>query len=240
MSVLIKNQLPFSLTADSFEYQLYINDAEVMKSRYKNRISLSANDSSWLKLPVTVFNHDLDSLIDANEARRIDSAEYRMYASFNTDILFNKKLNVTVKRYLPLIHIPDVKVEDIQVDSLNLKRANIILHASIRNDNVFEIKIRDYSYEMQIQDHDLIKGTVKGLTTLKSKGTTDLSIPVTISFKEFGKTLFELLKKGKKVEYKLTLNLTIESDIDMIKRSKAIIKSSGTVKSLLKTAKSLS
>jgi LEA14-like dessication related protein len=240
MSILMKNQLPFSFTVDSFEYRLYINDAEVMKSRYKNTVSLSANDSSWIRLPVTILNHDLDSVIDANEARKIDSAEYRMHASFNTNILFNKKLNVTVRRNLPLIHIPDVNVEDIRVDSLNFKRADIILNAAIRNDNVFEIKIRDYSYEMQIEDHDLIKGKVKGVTTLKARGTTNISIPVTLSFKEFGKTLFELLKKGKKVQYNLTLNLTIESEINMIKKSKAIIKSSGTVKSLLKAAKSLS
>jgi LEA14-like dessication related protein len=237
VSVLIKNTLPFAFRADSFQYQLYINDAEIMKSRYKKFISLEANDSSWIKLPVTVFNHDIDSVITANEKRKNDSAEYRMHASFYTDIIFRKKFSVTVKRYLPLIHIPDLKVNRIEVDSLNFKRAAILVHADVRNDNLFDIKLKDYAYEFQIEDHEWIKGIIKGRTNIKSRSVTAIEIPVTVSFKEVGKTIFKLLRKGKDVNYKLLLNLVIESDIDMLKNSKAVIKSSGTVKSLLKAAK---
>jgi len=237
VSVLIKNILPFNFTADSFQYQLYINDAEIMESRYSKSISLNANDSSWIMLPVTVFNSDADSLIDANEKRKIDSAEYRMHASFYTDIIFNKKFNVTVRRYLPLIHIPDLHVEKIDVDSLNTKRAYIVAHAAIKNDNVFDLKFKDYSFELQIEDHEWVKGTIPGLTVIKAKSTTAFEVPVRISFKETGRTAYKLLKKGGDVKYQLVLNLIVQADNDMIKNSKAIIRSKGTVKSLVKFAK---
>jgi LEA14-like dessication related protein len=235
--VLIKNILPFNFTADSFQYQLYINDAEIMKSRYSKSISLNANDSSWIMLPVTVFNNDADSLIDANERRKIDSAEYRMHASFYTDILFNKKFNVMIRRYLPLIHIPDLHVEKIDVDSLNTKRAYIIVHAVVKNDNVFDLKFKDYSYELQIEDHEWVKGTIPGLTEIKAKSTTALNVPVRISLKETGRTTFKLLKKGGDVKYNLVLNLIVETENDMIKNTKAIVRSKGNVKSLVKFAK---
>lgn len=239
VSVLIKNQLPFAFTADSLEYELYINDTRVMKSRYKESLSMEGNDSSWIKLPVTVYSHDADSLIDANENRGIDSAEYRMNTSFRTDLMFDKKLSVTVKRYLPLIHTPDMTVDGIDVDSLNLKRAVIVVKTKIKNDNVFDIRVKNYAYEMQIEDHDLVKGKIDGTTILRKKSTTDITVPVTVSFKEFGKTLFELLKHGKNINYNLTLNLIIDTDVDMVRNSKAVIKSSGSVKSLLKAAKGL-
>jgi LEA14-like dessication related protein len=235
--VLIKNILPFKFTADSFQYQLYINDAEIMKSRYSKSITLNANDSSWIMLPVTVFNNDADSLIDANERRKIDSAEYRMHASFYTDILFNKKFNVTVRRYLPLIHIPDLHVEKINVDSLNTKRAYIIVHATVKNDNVFDLKFKDYSYEFQIEGDDWVKGKIPGVTDIKAKSTTAIEVPARISFKETGKTLFKLLKKGGDIKYNLVLNLKVESENDMINNSKAIVRSKGTVKSIVKFAK---
>jgi len=235
--VLIKNILPFNFTADSFQYQLYMNDAEIMKSRYGKTISLNANDSSWVMLPVTVFNGDADSLIHANEIRKIDSAEYRMYASFYTDILFNKKFNVSIKRYLPLVHIPKLVIEKMEVDSFNVKRAYIVTHASIKNDNLFDMKFKDYAYELQIEDHEWVKGIVKGHTVIKAKSTTKIEVPARISFKGVGKSLYKLLKKGGDVKYNLVLNFTIESENDMLKNSKTIIRSKGTVKSLLKVAK---
>ena len=237
VSILIKNILPFNFKADSFEYRLYINDAEIMKSRYSKTISLNANDSSWIKLPVTVFTSDADSLITANEKRKIDSAEYRMYASFYTDILFNKQYNVTIRRYLPLVHIPHLDLKKIEVDSLNVKRAYVVLHAEIKNDNVFDIKFKDYSYEFQIEDDDWVKGSVNELTVIKAKSTTELSVPARISFKETGKTLFKLLKKGGDLKYNLVMNLIIESENDMLRNSKAIVRSKGTVGSLLKAVK---
>ena len=72
---------------------------------------------------------------------------------------------------------------------------------------------------------------------IKAKSTTAIDIPVVISFKGVGKSLFKLLKKGADVKTRLVVNLTIESDNDMLKNSKAIIKANATVKSMLKTAK---
>jgi len=235
--VLIKNILPFNFTADSFQYELYINDAEIVKSTYAKSIFLDANDSSWIMLPVTVFNRQADSLIASNEVRRIDSAEYRMHASFNTDILFNKRHNVTVRRYLPLVHIPRLDVDKIEVDSLNVKRAAVTMHVAIRNDNVFDIKFKDCAYDLQIEDDDWVKGVIKGHTVIKAKSVSKMAIPASISFKETGKTLFKLLKKGGDVRYNLFMNLIVETENDMIVNSKAIVKSKGTVKSLVKVSK---
>ncbi|MEO8086027.1 MAG: LEA type 2 family protein [Bacteroidota bacterium] len=236
-SILIKNQLPFGFTADSFAYEFYINDVQIIKSRYEKSIHLNGGDSSWVKLPITVYPHDIDSVIKANESRNIDSVEYKMVAHFYTDIIFQKKFDVEVKRFLPLFHLPVIKVNEMDIDSLNFKRALIMVHASLTNKNVFDIKLKDYAFEIQIEDHEVLKGIIEGLTVLKAKNTTQLDIPLTLSFKEVRKTLFELLKKGSKVNYKLHLTLKLESDQNMMKNSNVVVESTGTVKSILKIVK---
>ena len=50
-----------------------------------------------------------------------------------------------------------------------------------------------------------------------------------------GKTLFDLLKKGDNVHYKLGLTFKIHSEQNMLKNSDVIIGSTGTVKSIIKT-----
>ena len=237
VKVLIKNQIPLSFTADSLQYRIFINNREVMKDHYKKSITLKSNHISRISLPITIFNHDLISVLKANEQENIDSVEYRFRVSFFTDILFKKQFDVDIKRFLPLVHIPEVKSGHIEISSLNFSGAVFQLLVSIKNQNVFSLKSKNIAYELSIEDNKLIKGIIPGLTDIHAKSVTELTIPITISFKEVGKTLFDLLTKGSNVRYKLHLTFRIESDNNMIRNSKVTLESEGSVKSLMKALK---
>lgn len=237
VKMLIKNQMPLSFTADSLQYRIFINDMEVMKSCYKKSITLKSDDSSWISLPITIFNRDLILVLKSNELKKTDSVEYRLEASFYTDIVFRKNFNVDIKRLLPLIYIPEVKIEHIKIDSLNLSRAVIQLPVSIKNKNGFSLKSKDITYEFSIEDNKWIKGIIPGITDIKEKSVTELQIPVTISFKEVSKTLFDLLKNGSNVNYKLRLAFRIESENNMVRNSEVILENAGAVNSLMKDEK---
>ena len=237
--MLIKNQMPLSFTADSLQYRVFINDVEVMKSHYKKSITLKSEDSSLISLPVTIFNHDFISVLKFNELKNIDSVEYRLEASFYTDIVFRKKFNVDIKRLLPIIYIPEVKAEHIKIDSLNFSRAAIQLLVSIKNKNGFPLKSKNIAYEFSIEGNKWIKGIISGITDINEKSVTELQIPVRISFKEVSKTLFDLLKKGNKVNYKLRLVFGIESENNMMRKTKVILENSGSVNSLMKDVKKI-
>lgn len=235
--MLIKNQMPFSFTADSLQYKIFIDNVEVVKTRYEKSITLKSNDSSWISIPLTVFNDDLVSVLKTNEEKKIDSVEYRLQASFFTDIIFRKKFDIEIKRFLPLVYIPEVKAEHIAIDSLNFSRAAIQLLVSIKNQNVFPLQAKNIDYEFSIEDNEWIKGKIPGLTDIKAQTVTELQIPVRISFKEVTKTLFDFLKHGSNVHYKLRLILIVESENKMMQNSKVILESSGSVKSLMKVVK---
>jgi len=237
VNALIKNQMPLSFTADSLQYRIFINDREVMKDHYKKSITLKSNHISSISLPITIFNHDLISVLNANERENIDSVEYRFRVSFFTDILFKKQFNVDIKKFLPLVHIPEVKAEHIEISSLNFSGAVLQFLVSIKNQNVFSLKSKNIAYELSIEDNKLIKGIIPGLTDIHAKSVSELTIPITISFKEAGKTLFDLLKKGNNLGYKLRLTSSIESENNMMKNSKVILESEGSVKSLMKALK---
>jgi len=237
VKVLIKNQIPLSFTADSLQYRIFIDDKEVMKDHYKKSITLKSNDISRISLPITIFNSDLISILKANERENIDSVEYRFRVSFFTDILFKKQFDVDIKKFLPLVHIPEVIAGHIEIISLNFSGAVFQLLVSIKNQNAFSLKSKNIAYELSIEDNKLIKGIIPGLTDIHAKSVTELTIPITISFKEVGKTLFDLLKKGNNVGYKLHLTFRIESENNMMKNSKVILESEGSVKSLMKALK---
>ncbi len=233
----IKNQLPLSFTVDSLQYRIFINDTEILKDHYKKSISLKRNASSLISLPITFFNDSISSVLKANERENVDSVEFHFQGSFFTRIFFKKQFNVDIKRLIPRIYIPEVNAEHFKIDSLNFSRAVVQLLVSINNQNVFLFKAENIAYEVSIEDNQWIKGIIPGNIDVKAKSITDLTIPITISFKEVSKTLFDLLTKGSNVRYKLHLTFRIESDNNMIRNSKVILESEGSVKSLMKALK---
>jgi LEA14-like dessication related protein len=237
VKVNLKNHLPFSFTADSLQYNIFINGVEVIKSHHKKTITLESNDTSWISLPITIQNHHLKKILKASERKNIDSVEYRLHASFFTNIVFRRKFDVDVSRLLPLIYIPELTSKHIQVDSLNFSRAAIQLNVSIKNQNVFSIKAKNIAYRFAIEDHEWIEGVIPGVTDIKEQSVTELQVPLRVSFKEVSKTLFDLLKKGKNVKYKLDLRFRIDAEYPSVMNSKVILKSSGSVKSLMKAVK---
>jgi LEA14-like dessication related protein len=233
----IKNQLPLSFTVDSLQYRIFINDKELLKDRYKKPISLKRNGSSLVSLPATIFNDSISSALEANDRENADSVDFHFQGSFFTRIFFKKQFNVDIKRLVPRIYIPVVNAEHIEIDSLNFSRAVVHLLVSINNRNVFPFKADSIAYEVSIEDNQWIKGKIPGFTDIHSKSVTDLTIPISISFKEVTKTLFDLLTKGNNVRYKLHLTFIIESDNNMVMNSKVILESEGTVRTLLKALK---
>jgi LEA14-like dessication related protein len=233
----IKNLLPLSFTVDSLQYRIFINGTEILKDHYKKSISLKRNASSLISLPITIFNDSISSVLKANERENLDSVEFHFQGSFFTRFFFKKQFNVDIKKLVPRFYIPEVNAEHFEIDSLNFSRAVVQLLVSVNNKNVFPFKAESIAYEVSIEDNQWIKGTISGFTDIQAKSVTDLTIPITISFKEVSKTLWDLLTKGNKVLYKLHLTFRIESDNNMIMNSKVILESEGSVKSLMKALK---
>ena len=237
VKVKIKNQLPISFTADSLKYGIFINGTEILKDHYKKSISLKRNASSLITLPITIFSDSLSSVMKSNERENPDSVEFHFHGSFFTNIFFKKQFNIDIKKLVPRIYIPEVKAEDFEIDSLNFSRAVVQLLVSINNKNKYPFKADSITYKVSIEDNQWIKGEIPGITDIQAKSITDLSIPITISLKEVGKTLFDLLTKGNKVRYKFHLTFNIKSGNKMIMNSKVILDSEGTVKSVMKAGK---
>ena len=232
----IQNHLPISFTADSLHYSFFVNNRTVLRSQYDKKISLRANGRDSILLPITILHRDFINGSATDKRRNVDSVEYRLQASFYTNLPFAKKFDVNVSALRPVFKVPEAKVENLIVDSLNFSRALIRVFVSIDNRNDFGLKAKDISYECSIQGHDWIRGTIPGHVNLRAKGLTEFEMPLHISIKELIVTIFSLLKKSDSTQYKLRLVFVLESGGDNLKNSKVVLESAGSMRSLAKVA----
>ena len=237
VKLLLKNQLPIRFTADSLQYSIYINHVEVIKNHYKKSITIEGSDSTWIILPIKLLSQQLFSILKESDQQGLDSVEYELKSTFYTDIIIKKKFDLNVKKLLPLMRPPQLLSKQVRLESLDFSSAVLLFDVEIKNRNSYSIKAKDIAFKIAIEDNEWIEGKLPGLAFIQQKSVKDLQIPIELSLKNAGKTLFDLIKKGKAVKYKLDVSFIIESDNKSMNNCKVFLKSSGSVKSLLNIKK---
>lgn len=232
----IKNHLPFSIKVDSIHYKIFVDGTEVLHNNYGQSLRLKGSDSTAIKIPMTLLIQDFKAIVKKNELAGIDSVDYEMQVSFYTNILISKKTALVFTETLPLYHFPELKLENVEVDSLNLKRAALRFHVGMYNGNAFTIKPKNISYRLVIEDHEPIEGTIPA-KDLKAQSTTYFEMPISIPFREARKTLFDLLEKNNEGTYSLQLTFTLDSESDLLSNSRVTLEGSGKIRSMLKSKK---
>jgi len=197
LNLLVKNQLPFGMTADSLEYLVTLNDMEIIRNKYSKSFELDRFDSTWISLPFTLQNQNLKKIMKRNKQSNSDSVEFRLRASLYSDIVFMKKFDIDIKKVSSMFYIPEMEVEHLKIDSLNFQRAALNLLLDIRNQNPFTIEMKDIRYRFAVENNKWIEGAIPGLSVIKANDHTSLEIPFQLSLKEAGNALLELLKKAR-------------------------------------------
>ncbi len=236
LKLIIKNELPFSFNADSLNYLIFMDSVPVIKNRYEKSFVIKGYDTTLISLPITILKSDLISTLKQNERQDVDSIEYRLQASFFSNIIFRKKYDLEFSKVLPLLHLLETKTEKLEIDSLNFKRAALTLPVLVTNRNNFTLKAKDVKYELSLEDNKVIKGAIPGTVVFKKKDISELRIPLTLNYKEVSKTLWPLLVKGKQVNYKLRVMYRLDSPAAALHNTQVIIGNQGTLQSLLKMA----
>lgn len=235
MKMLIDNPAPVGFTADSLNYKMYIGKVEVMKSSYPKTVKLEGSDSTWIKLPVTVFNKKLINTLKALENKKVDSVDYTMKALVYANIPFKDgPLNLEFSRKAPVFIIPKIKLKDVKLKKVGLNESKAIFTAEIINPNPIPFKYKETSYKVKIDNDKLMEGKMDQAVIIPKYGKEEIEMPVEVSLKEAGETVFKMLTDPKDVDYKFTLNTILISETNMIKDSKLLLEDEGKLKELIK------
>ncbi len=107
---------------------------------------------------------------------------------------------------------PDVFVRDVSVVGVDSKGLDVELFLAVTNPNSYDLKLLGYNYDFKIMSLQLAKGGARESFELRGGTTTDLRLPVRVTFSN----LYELLKRGPdpdKIPYSLDAGLEVDSPI---------------------------
>ncbi|QCR22557.1 LEA type 2 family protein [Pontibacter sp. SGAir0037] len=242
MSMIIDNPAPVGIRIDSLHYIIYIEDNEVARTTYPDSLQIEASDSTSFSLPLTLYFNKLQRIFNTYEEQGRDSVNYKIHATIFSDmaVIPKDKLNIDIEKRLPLIYPLKLEVADIGVENLSFSGATLKTDIVIRNKNAFALGFRDMSYSVQLEDNESVDGSKPGTVNIPPKSSTTISIPAEVNFKEMGKNLIDLIRKGDDVQYNFQLNTELISESDILQNSKINLNASGSLKSAVDAAKALS
>ncbi len=235
--MLIHSPLPFNLAADSLQYKIYISDVEVIKSTYTKSLNIKKWDSTWIELPVTIYQDKLLTTLDNADKEGKDSMVYRIQTTFYTHIPFKKTFTIDIETLQPLFYIPTARLEKVDYDSLSGKGVTLYIKLMIGNRNKMDFQFKDLKYKFSLANSPWVYGAKWGVIDIKKQDSTELILPVRVSFTDVFKSIGPLIRKGGKTDYKVGLDLKLVSSSNSLKNSKVIVKDEGTVHEIVKLAK---
>jgi LEA14-like dessication related protein len=109
-----------------------------------------------------------------------------------------------------LFSTPDVQVRDLNVVGLDSKGLDVELLLAVTNPNAYTLKLLGYSYDLKVMALPLAKGGARETFELKGGTTTDLRLPVRVSYS----SLYELIKRlpdPDQIPYSLEAGLELDS-----------------------------
>lgn len=236
MKMLIDNPTLLGFTVDSFTYDFYIADQMVFSSTYPEQITFEGGDSSYIMLPVTMYNDSLTWILDSLKKAGVENTEYQIKGDFYADvpILDERKFNYNQSFEAPLYKIPTTKIKEWKYRKLEEGEVQIDFVLTIVNFNVFPYEFKDLYYEINLgNDQMVFDGSIPGEVVIPKQDSADITLPVNIDLGELGGAAWNFLTEGTGLEYEFYSKLTLTSQSNTIKDSPMEMYAQGTLESLI-------
>ena len=228
--VQIKNPNALAVSLAGFDYDLQVDGASFLSGEQTQSLRVAANGASSLQIPLTVNYKELYQTFKALEKQ--DSTKYKIAAGlkFDVPVLGPIRIPVSHTAYLPVVKIPKIKLGSLRLKKMSFTKADLELKLNINNPNAIGFVVNSLNYDFKINKQNWAKGITAKELRIAKKGKSTVAIPVTLSFAQVGRTVINILKGNRALNYTLTGDVGLKTSFPGFKSVTLPLNNSGKVK----------
>jgi len=207
--LLVSNPNAFGAALEGYTYQFAIQGNEFLSADESRQISVGASSASNVSIPVTINFKKLYDLMQ--QTKDLDSLSYELTGSFRPggmlsafDIPFNRAGK------LPNVRVPQIKFSGLKVKKMGLTGIDLELGLDMVNKNAFGFDVGKLNYDIALAGSQLIKGSTEKLASVPPKGTSEITLPVSLDFSGALGSLSSVLR-GNSVQATITGNTDLST-----------------------------
>ncbi|HKR03986.1 MAG TPA: LEA type 2 family protein [Bacteroidia bacterium] len=239
--ITINNPFPVDIHAGRLSYKIYIDSIKVIEDRYNKPLDILSSDSSVIELPMEILAEPLMQVMKHFKDTKADSADYMLSASVDIDVPIagERTFNIKLKRRGPAIYVPEIKLLDVDLNALRLKKKGIDMSIDIQNPNSFPLQINDANITFTIPEDLEVNAVPDSIIDIPAHGSKIISIHADIKKVKILKTGWDLIADRKDTPFKYVLKGKIVSDNDALNNSPIRMTAKGTLDEIMKVRKKI-
>ncbi|GLS89504.1 hypothetical protein GCM10007916_05710 [Psychromonas marina] len=179
----VVNKNDFSLPISAITYELSLNNKKMLMGESDDIGTLSANAEQDVSLSLDLTKETIVSLQQLLfKDKKLDYQIKGGVKAMGFTIPFEKSAT---------LYVPDVTINDLQVNSATFNELDIVLSIDIDNKNEFSLPLEDVSYSVSSQGKKLFQGGLESQKIAQGKNT--IQLPLTIKPSDLFNNVFSLL-----------------------------------------------
>jgi LEA14-like dessication related protein len=174
----VDNPNPVAISLDGLDYDLKLLNRSFLKGQQAMGMSLAADGKSQVKLPVRM---EFDKLLKQySDLGKRDDVPYQLDLGMGVDVplLGRLRLPVSYEGRLPVPKLPDIRVNRINVERMNLQAVDLMLELEVANPNRFALMLQRLDYQFKLNGIDVGGGKAAQSMSVDKHGKGRIRLPL--------------------------------------------------------------
>jgi len=212
----INNPNNVGITLAGFDYDLQLEQKSFISGNQTNSSSIKANGTETIQLPLSL--EFLNIYKTLSEVKDLDSIQYKIDTGllFTLPVLGNIRIPVSKSGFVPALKLPSVRLSGIKLDKLDFTGADLTLSIKLNNPNAYNFALNSLQYQLNINGAQWFNSKLNESVNINANNDNVISIPVSVNFVNIGRSAYTLLSGNKSLEYKLTGNANLNSNLSLL------------------------
>jgi len=203
----VDNPNAFDIDLAGFDYAIALEGKDFLSGRRDRKISLPANGSDTLAVPLTIPFARVQEIV--GDLRERDEIAYAIEVASDVElgVLGARRVEATERGTLPVPRRPSISLQGVGIDRMSLSGAELVLRLAVDNPNTFGVTLERLDYSFAINGQRWAAGDYAESVRIGAEAQTVLALPVSVRFANMGASAYELLQGNARVDYRFEANL---------------------------------
>lgn len=194
-----------------YDYNLDLNGNSFINGDQTEKIEIEASGESIFQVPMTLNFSDIYGSISGLAEQDETSYDFLSHLRFDLPVLGSTEIPVRQKGSIPLLKLPKLNVQNLQIQDLSLSGADLVLKLAFDNPNGFGLDINQLNYDLVVNGDQWTDGTALENVNIKENGVTELDIPLSLNISQIGRSAYRILSGSEPLDYQLKGNFNFNA-----------------------------
>jgi LEA14-like dessication related protein len=212
----VTNPNPIGVKLTGFDFDFLLNERSFVQGKNDAGVEIPANGSHVVPVLVSM---EFDKVYQTFAGlRNQDSTRYQINAAVSFDLPFlgPQRIPVSKSGSVPLIKIPNIGVQSLRVERLNLTGADLALRIKLDNPNSFSLLLNQLNYGLEINGSQWLDGASNLSQSVGAKNESILTLPISLNFLQIGQSAAQLLRGESVVNYRFHGSANVGTSLPLI------------------------